>query len=270
MNITLYEVNAFTNRDFSSNPAAVCVLDHFLPDEIMQAIAAQNNLPETAFLVHEGGDIYRIRWFAPNAEVGLVGHATLAASYVIFNEVNKSLTSIKYNSNSGQLNAERNNSKITLNFPASMPEQLNVIPEYISNAIDVEPQQVLGSMDYIVVLKDEQQIANLIVDMNQLALLDRRGVVFTAKGDTVDFVSRVFHPKLGIGEDPVCGSAHCQLAPYWSAILKKNTFHAKQLSSRGGELYCELVNDRVLLSGECRLYLKGEISISAESMALAE
>lgn len=261
MSLELFHVNAFVknNELFSGNPAAVCPLNEFLPDDIMQKIAAQNNLAETAFIVFNE-DNCLIRWFAPKEEVDLCGHATLAAAYVIFNFLAPNMNNISFQSKKYQLQAKRSQDFIELDFPARPYEKIKT-PALITEALSFEPMFTLASDDYLVVLNNQDQIQHLKVDSNKLAQLDRRGVVFTARGIEADFVSRVFHPKLGIGEDPVCGSAHCELTPYWSAELNKNSLRAFQLSDRGGEIFCDLKSDRVFLKGKCLMYLKGIYTI---------
>jgi PhzF family phenazine biosynthesis protein len=260
MQLDIFEINAFAENDFSGNPAAICPLAQFLSNSIMQSIAAQNNLPETAFIVPDGND-YLIRWFAPNQEVQLCGHATLAAAYVVFHYLNRDLSEVSFKSISGLLTAKREGDYIELNFPARPIENV-ATPALIREASNLTPQGVLGSDDYIVLMKNEDEIRHLKVNLNKLLELDRRGVVFTAPGDKVDFVSRVFHAKLGIGEDPVCGSAHCQLMTYWSKKLNKTKLHAKQLSSRGGDLICEIKDGRVYLKGKAYVYLEGKIYLN--------
>jgi len=261
MEIEVYEINAFSAKNFSGNPAAVCPLKEFLPAGEMQSIAAQNNLPETAFIVQKSGNEYDIRWFAPESEVDLCGHATLAAAHALFQHINPELQTVTFNSASGKLNVRKNDGLIELDFPARFPEKQESILPIFHESSNSTPLEVLASDDYIIVLENEKEIQDLIVDMDKLASLDRRGVIFTAKGTTADFVSRVFHPKLGIGEDPVCGSAHCQLTPYWSHKLQKRELKAKQLSPRGGEILCSIKEQRVLLSGEAKTYLKGTLFI---------
>ncbi|MEK6731974.1 MAG: PhzF family phenazine biosynthesis isomerase [Pseudomonadota bacterium] len=257
MKIDIYYINAFTDKAFRGNPAAVCILDGFLSEELMQKIAAQNNLSETAFVVKTDKQ-YKIRWFAPGGEVKLCGHATLASAHLLFNILDQELEYIEFQSASGLLTCKKENDAIVLDFPARPYEKIKPSAILIES-INVEPEVVLGSDDYIVVLKDQAQVINLSVNANGLKQLDRRGVIFTAPGTDVDFVSRVFHPKLGIGEDPVCGSAHCELMPYWCGVFNKTKLHARQLSPRGGELFCELEGDRVLLKGKCKSYLSGKI-----------
>lgn len=260
MNIKIYQVDAFATKLFSGNPAAVCPLNAFLPNDLMQSIAAENNLPETAFIIPQKPGNYAIRWFSPTHEVSLCGHATLAAAYIIFNILKIHSEEVNFESASGILKARIDEGCIQLVFPSKSSHKIET-PLLIKEAINHDPVSVLASDDYIVILKDQRQIETLEVDQNKLIQLDRRGVIFTAPGNTVDFVSRVFHPKLGIGEDPVCGSAHCEMMPYWSKVLGKNKLSAQQLSKRGGHLLCELVDDRVYLSGKGILYMTGEISL---------
>lgn len=264
MKIKIYQVDAFATELFSGNPAAVCPLEKFLPDEVLQSIAAENNLPETAFIVSQKCADYAIRWFSPTQEVSLCGHATLAAAHVVFNILKNSSEEVNFESASGALKARIDEGRIELVFPSRPSHEIET-PTLIKEAINHRPISVLASDDYIVILKDQQQIETLAVDQNKLMQLDRRGVVFTAPGNNVDFVSRVFHPKLGIGEDPVCGSAHCEMMPYWSKILGKNKLSAQQLSRRGGKLYCNFVGDKVYLAGEATLYMSGEIMIPDNS-----
>ncbi len=262
MKITQYAVNAFiTDQPFSGNPAAICILENnFLPDETMQNIAFQNNLPETVFIVPVASGIYQIRWFAPANEISLCGYATLAAAYIIFNFLETTIQSVSLNSIGGLLSAKRHGELIELNFSAVAGDKIET-PELICRATGLTPIEVIAADDYLVILKNQSELVNLKVDINMLAKLDRRGVVFSAPGDKVDFVSRVFHPKLSIEEDSVCGSAHCQLVPYWHNILQKNQLEALQLSKRGGHLLCEIVHQNIYLKGRNYLYLKGEIFI---------
>ncbi len=267
MTLDLFVINAFATEEstFSGSPAGVCLLESFLPDETLQAIAAQNNLPETAFIVKDlskGPHDYQIRWFAPNQEVGLVGHATLATAYVLFHEYKIPSETLKFYSRTGiLLEASKKGDLIELNFPAQ-PFEKTPAPEAILKSIQFTPIEVLGSLDYLVVLENESQIKCLEVDQSELCKLDRRGVVFTAPGTTADIVSRVFHPKLGIGEDPACGSAHCEIIPYWAERLGKSSFHTRQLASRPAEFFCEFKPElgRVFLQGRCQVYLRGKIS----------
>lgn len=263
MNITLYQVDAFTETLFSGNPAAVCPLEKFLPDEIMQSIAAENNLSETAFFVKNGKG-YEIRWFTPASEVKLCGHATLATAYVIFNFFDRPADQIKFDSMSGPLFVKKSdNGTIQLNFPAIFPEEIELLPE-LSEALGSAPTALYQSkQDFLAVYKQQDEVLSIQPDFDKLLKLDLRGVIVSSPGNKgeYDFVSRFFVPKCGVSEDPVTGSAHCILTPYWAKTLSKNQLSARQLSKRGGDLQCELVGDRVYLSGKGVLYMTGEISL---------
>lgn len=262
MRLDIYEVNAFSEGDFTGNPAAVCFLPEPLSEKILLAIAAQNNLPATAFIWMEN-ERYRIRWFFPEHEIPLCGHGTLAASYVIFHHLQPNLQRISFESNLAKLYAQRKGELISLDFPASIT--LDSQPS--KNALDAVNCHILQAVTShdteIFVLEDEQAVQALMVDFDKLQTLDRRRIIFTAPGEDVDFVSRVFYPKYQVKEDPVCGSAHCQLAPYWVHRLSKTHLSARQLSPRGGALLCEVAdNQRIVLSGRCTLYLQGQIEFS--------
>lgn len=260
MNISIYQIDAFTSKIFSGNPAAVCPLDKWIDDNIMRSIASENNLSETAFFVRER-DGYRIRWFTPTTEVDLCGHATLASAFVIFNEINKGADQITFYSKSGVLNVTKDADLILLDF-ASLPPKVPGNPEKIIYAFNLKPVEVLQADDYLLIYKSQADIENLEPDLNLLKDIDLRGVVVSAPGSDCDFVSRFFAPKYGIDEDPVTGSVHCTLIPYWSKRLGKNKLHAKQLSIRGGELFCEMKDDRVGISGRAVEYLRGEIVVN--------
>ncbi len=258
--IKLYQIDAFGDQIFSGNPAAVCPLDSWLPEETMQKIAEENNLSETAFLVreHEG---FRIRWFTPLVEVALCGHATLAAAYVLFHITGEAAGSVTFSSQSGPLTVAQQNDYITLDFPAD-PPQVAEPPDQLTTALGVEGQQWLkGETDYLVILTDQEQVAQVRPDFSLLKKVDARGVIVTAPGKEVDFVSRFFAPACGVDEDPVTGSAHCTLTPYWSGRLGKQELEARQISTRGGSIRCQLLGDRVILSGQCSIYLQGEIQL---------
>ncbi len=259
MEITLYQIDAFASKLFEGNPAAVCPLDAWLPDEIMQSIAAENNLSETAFFVPKGND-YHIRWFTPVSEVDLCGHATLAAAYVLFNILGYKEDKIEFDSKSGILTVAKDNEWLVMDFPAQPPVSCD-IPEEIIKAFNIEPIECLKSEDFIVVFEREIDIESAHPDFGHLIKLDLRGVIITAKSSRYDFVARFFAPKYGIPEDPVTGSAYTQLAPYWVSKIGPKRFSVKQMSSRGGELTCELVGDRVLISGRAVKYLEGTIKI---------
>lgn len=261
MKYKLYQIDAFTDRIFSGNPAAVCPLDKWLSDDLLQKIAMENNLAETAFYVKQG-DEYEIRWFTPKTEVDLCGHATLAAAYVLFNHENHSTQTTRfYSPRSGALVVSKQNDILTLNFPVDVFHPVD-LSEELKLAFDISPAFALkGKTDYVLVFDTEEQIKNVKVDFKQIANLGGRGVIITAKGEQVDFVSRFFAPQCGIDEDPVTGSAHTTLTPYWSKRLNKTTLSAIQLSERKGYLRCELLGDRVQISGSAKLYLTGEIYI---------
>jgi PhzF family phenazine biosynthesis protein len=254
--LPIYQVDAFTSNLFAGNPAAVCPLETWLPDEIMQKLAAENNLNETAFFIKEG-EGYHLRWFTPEFEIDLCGHATLASAFVLFNYLDYAAEVIKFSTKSGELEVIKKGDLIELNFPSLMPEQCEV-PEALLKGINFPPSKVLKSRDYFLVYEEEALIKQIVPDFNYLNQLDTVGVIVTAASDKVDFVSRFFVPNSVIGEDPVTGSAHCNLIPYWAKELNKTTLTAKQLSARGGELFCQDQGDRVTMSGKAVLYIKGE------------
>lgn len=259
MKIPLYQVDAFAQEAFTGNPAAICPLDEWLPDEMLLAIAEENNLSETAYFIKtkEG---FHIRWFTPTTEVDLCGHATLAAAFIIFNDLDYDKNSIFFESKSGILKVEKNNDLLVMDFPPQTPTVCK-LPIEIEQAFDIKPVACLKAEDYILVFNDENEILNAKPKFEHLKNIDLRGVIITAKSKDCDFVSRFFGPKCGIDEDPVTGSAHTQLIPYWSEKLSKNKLHAKQVSKRGGELFCERLNDRVSIAGYAVKYLQGEIEI---------
>lgn len=259
MELTLYQVDAFATRLFTGNPAAVCPLQTWLPDATMLAIAMENNLSETAFFVREG-DRLRIRWFTPVREVALCGHATLAAAHVYFHHIDPDCERLELDSLSGPLAVARSGDLLTLDFPSIGVENVPAPPE-LSAALGVEPVEVLAADDWLVVVGDAEHVRSLRPDMALLRRLERRGMIVTARGDDCDFVSRFFVPKYGIDEDPVTGSAHTKLTPYWAGKLGKSRLHARQLSARGGELFCEAAGMRVLISGRVVPYLIGKITL---------
>ncbi|HUC83189.1 MAG TPA: PhzF family phenazine biosynthesis protein [Flavisolibacter sp.] len=261
MVLTIYQVDAFAEKVFGGNPAAVIPLESWLDDELMQRIAMENNLSETAFFVKtETG--YHLRWFTPEYEIDLCGHATLASAYIIKNFLEPHVAEISFSTQkAGVLKATAKDGMYTLDFPSRMPEPCEVpeglLPSLgISNAVEV-----LRSRDYFVVLPNEEAVRNVEPDFNLMKELDTIGVIITAKGHDADAVSRCFYPGLGIQEDPVTGSAHCNIVPYWSEKLGKKKLFCQQLSQRHGDLQCELVGDRVLMSGKCVLYMQGEITV---------
>lgn len=259
MKIPLYQIDAFTDRLFGGNPAAVCPLERWPTDDVMQKIAAENNLSETAFFV-ENGDHFDLRWFTPTAEVDLCGHATLATAHLLLNELEIGGDEVIFETRSGRLTVARDGDLLVMDFPAQPPEPWAANPA-LDDAMGLAPQAVLGHARCIAVYNDEAEVRSLAPDMSKLMGLPYRGVVATAPGDTADFVSRCFAPKNGIPEDPVTGSAHCELMPYWADRLGKNRLIARQISKRVGRLICELKGDRVLLSGRAVTYLEGVIDI---------
>jgi PhzF family phenazine biosynthesis protein len=259
MKLNIYQVDAFAKHSFEGNPAAVVPLEKWLSDETLQAIAEENNLSETAFYVpnNEG---FQIRWFTPNEEVKLCGHATLASAFVLFNILGYESESIKFESLSGPLFVTRKNELITLDFPKQKPRKCDT-PEEIITGLGKTPVECLKNEDYVVVFEYPKEVANIIPNHESLRKLPLRGVIVTAPSREYDFVVRFFAPKYGIPEDPVTGSAFTQLAPYWAEKLGKKRLKAKQVSSRGGEVLCELKGDRVLISGSAIKYLEGSIEI---------
>jgi len=253
-----YQIDAFTDQVFGGNPAAVVPMSSWLDDSILQAIAEENNLSETAFFVpSEKG--FELRWFTPVMEVDLCGHATLATAHVIFDILGYSKQTITFETRSGKLFVKKKSKKLEMNFPTCPPKPQE-IPGNLFKGLGLHPLEVLAADDYIAVFDSEATVRSINPDQSQLAKLDLRGVIITAPGIDVDFVSRFFAPKLGIPEDPVTGSAHCELAPYWANKLGKNVLSAKQLSKRGGNIDCELKGDRVILSGSAIKFMEAEIT----------
>jgi len=260
MEIPYYQVNAFTKSVFGGNPAGVCPLEDWLGDEEMQAIAAENNLSETAFFVRQG-DCYKLRWFTPKMEVDLCGHATLASAFVIFNYLDESATSVEFTTKGGVLTVKRDGELLVMDFPAWEVTRTSTT-EQLLKALRHEAKEVWCSeRDYLVVYESEEDIQLLKPKFDQLNNLDRLAVCVTARGLKSDFVSRFFAPGAGIDEDPVTGSSHCELVPYWSEKLGKKKLHAFQLSRRGGELFCEALGDRVRIAGHAVIYLRGVINL---------
>lgn len=259
--LPIYQVDAFAGRLFAGNPAAVVLLESFPPDEVLRNIAAENNLPETAFLVPEG-EHYRLRWFTPTVEVPLCGHATLASAAVVMERLQPGRSEVVFFSLSGPLTVRRTASGYVLNFPPRTPMPV-APPPALAAALGAVPMATLDdTFNYIAVLEDARSVRELVPDIAAIATLDRSGVVVTAPGDAAyDFVSRYFAPAKGIPEDPVTGGAHCALTPYWAARLNKTLLRAYQASSRGGELICRLADGRVELEGACVFYLEGRITL---------
>ena len=258
MKIKQYQVDAFATRAFEGNPAAVCPLEIWLDDGLLQAIAEENNLSETAFFVpSEKG--YKLRWFTPVKEVDLCGHATLASAHVIFEILGYVKQVIIFETRSGELLVEKNGMRLEMDFPACPPTPCE-ISDTLAKGLGQHPIEVLAADDYLAVFDSEATIRAITPNQALLGQLDLRGVIVTAPGKDVDFVSRFFAPRFGIPEDPVTGSAHCELAPYWANKLGKNTLSAKQVSKRGGNITCELKADRVVLSGCAVTFMEAEIA----------
>lgn len=257
MEIPAYQVDAFTSSIFGGNPAMVCPLDEWLPDETLQAIAMENNLSETAFFV-KSAEQYHLRWFTPAVEVDLCGHATLASAYVLFEFLEPRREEVTFNTASGELTVTRHGNRLALDFPSRPPKPAAPCPGLLE-ALGPAPAEVLAARDYMVVYGHEDTVRTLEPDMRALLDIDLFAVIVTAPGRRCDFVSRFFAPAKGVNEDPVTGSAHCTLIPYWAARLGKSNLLARQVSLRGGDLYCEHRGDRVTIAGEAALFLKGAI-----------
>lgn len=261
MKIPIYQVDAFTSEVFRGNPAAVCILDSWIDARVLQAIAAENNLSETAFLVQTDNG-FDLRWFTPVTEVALCGHATLASAFVLFSCRNWSADAIRFQTRkSGQLVVTKCEEVLEMDFPAR-PSYVTTPPAGLRNALGLKAGQVLGSAeDIMVVLNSEKAVREVHPAFAALEQVACRGVIITAPGDQSDFVSRFFAPRVGVPEDPVTGSAHCVLIPYWATVLGKKELHALQVSKRGGELFCKFAGERVKISGKAALYLEGVITI---------
>ncbi len=260
--IQIYQADAFTDQLFGGNPAAVCPLTEWLPDEIMQQIALENNLAETAFFVPDG-DGFMLRWFTPELEIDLCGHATLASAHILYTELGFEGASISFKTKvAGTLVVSKTDDLYTLDFP-SRPLQPCEVPDILLEALggNASPSIIQKSRDYFVVYESEADIVNLKPDFALLGKIDVIGIIVTAPGEEVDFVSRFFAPSCSVPEDPVTGSAHCTLIPYWAKRLDKNSMRAYQLSARKGEIWCENKGERVLISGKAITYLCGEIVV---------
>lgn len=258
MELKLYQVDAFTNKLFGGNPAAVCPLDDWLDDNTLQSIGSENNLSETAFFVKENEGVYHLRWFTPTVEVDLCGHATLASAFVIFNILKEPVDQIIFNTLSGKLTVSKENNLISLNFPARKPVKVEKNDELLK-AVSTEPKEIYFNRKFLFLLNNEIEVINIIPNLDLIKSLDSDGLIVTAPGNQVDFVSRYFAPHVGIPEDPVTGAAHTVLTPFWSERLNKKKMSAKQVSKRGGDLICEDLNNRVKLSGNAVLYSEGKI-----------
>ena len=264
MRVPIFHLDAFTTRAFAGNPAAVMLMERFPDDGLLQRIAAENNLSETAFLVSEGSE-YQLRWFTPATEVPLCGHATLASGAVVMERLEPNRGVVVFQTASGPLTVRRTKTGFVMNFPAR-PCQLVSTPRELSKALGDEPIEVYSNdFNYLALFESEQNLRKLRPDMEALARIGRPGVIVTAPAEKrYDFVSRYFAPAKGIPEDPVTGAAHCMLAPYWASRLVKSEFHAFQASRRGGEVICRLIGDRVELEGACVFYLEGEVEIDVD------
>ena len=260
MQIPIYQVDAFAKRLFGGNPAAVCPLNEWLPDDKLQSIALENNLAETAYFVRDGDGKYKLRWFTPAVEVDLCGHATLASAFVIFTELDHGCNEARFQTRSGELVVTREGGLLSMDFPSRPPGEVSFPPELV-DALGGSPEAVLGARDYLVVYRTEAEVRALKPNMDVLTQLDLFAVIVTAPGDDVDFVSRFFAPKQGIPEDPVTGSAHCTLTPYWSQRLGKKSLHGRQVSPRGGEVWCTDCGDRVRIAGNAVKFLTGVIEV---------
>ncbi len=261
MKLPIYQVDAFTSKLFSGNPAAVIPLERDLPEQVMQSIANENNLSETAF-INISQTPYTIRWFTPTTEVNLCGHATLASAKVLFEKhLDGDVNEIRFDSKSGELTATKKNDLIFLNFPAD--DSVEIIETgFVFNLLGAETNLLFkGRDDYLAIFQSEKIIRDLRPNFSEIAKIDSRGLIASAPGEDVDFVSRCFFPQTGINEDPVTGSAHTTMIPYWSAVFSKDELLAHQLSERGGIIHCINKEDRVMIGGASLIYLSGEILV---------
>jgi len=261
MNVPIYQVDAFSSKLFGGNPAAICPLDEWLSDATLQSIAAENNLAETAYYVPKDGG-FHLRWFTPGVEVDLCGHATLAAAHVIM-DIRREVPDgrVAFDSKSGELIVNRDGDLYALDFPARPPVE-TAFDDKLIDALGAKPTMVLGARDYLCVFDTEADVRAVKPNMEKLAAIDRFATIITAPGTDCDFVSRFFAPAKGVPEDPVTGSAHCTLIPYWAKRLGKTKLFARQVSPRGGELWCEHRGDRVTIAGRAVKYLEGTIVVS--------
>ncbi|OGX85069.1 isomerase [Hymenobacter glacialis] len=268
--IPYFHVDAFAQRPFAGNPAGVCPLPAWLPAAQMQQIAAENNLAETAFIVPRTGAEYDIRWFTPAVEIDLCGHATLASAHVLFTHLDFAGEQVVFHSQSGPLHVSREaDGRLTLDFPSRPPQEMATHPTGLTDALHATPLRVLAARDLLVTFNTEAEVLALKPDYARIAALEYVGVIATAPGtDGVDFVSRFFAPRVGVPEDPVTGSAHSTLIPFWAEKLGKTELRARQISPRGGDLWCRLRGDRVDISGYAVTYAKGEISVGKEAEAV--
>lgn len=265
MRISIYHIDAFTDKLFGGNPAAVCPLAKWVDDKTLQNIAVENNLAETAFFVQSSPNRFRLRWFTPEIEIDLCGHATLASAYVIFEELGNKSDEVLFDTQSGLLRVKKIGDVYELNFP-SRPPKKSILPKTIADGLNIQPKEIWKARDYMLVYDSESEVEKIkpnIAILNEINI-EPGGIIITAKGKlkNVDFVSRFFTPQATVFEDPVTGSAHCTLVPFWSSRLGKNELKALQISKRGGELLCQLENDRVLIQGKAVKYLEGTIELS--------
>ncbi len=259
MQLAIYQVDAFTDRLFAGNPAAVCPLEAWLPDATMQAIAAENNLSETAFFVPRGDD-YDLRWFTPTIETDLCGHATQASGFVVMSRLASRKSAVRFHTRSGALTVTRQGDMFAIDLPAQPPVPCVMAQKFVA-ALGHKPAEILGAVKYLALYDSQAEVGSLAPDTTALTDIDRDGVIVSAPGRDCDFVSRYFAPHAGISEDAVTGSAHCTLVPHWAKRLGKTKLHARQISRRGGELFCELRGDRVVIAGRAALYLEGKIHV---------
>jgi PhzF family phenazine biosynthesis protein len=258
----LFQIDAFTDRLFGGNPAAIVPLETWLPDEVMQKLALENNLSETAFIVPKDKNIFHIRWFTPAIEVDLCGHATVAAAHVFFEHLDYNRSEITFDSRSGLLTVRREGDLYILNFPTDSLQNANEYNNEFSKILNVKVLETWkGKSDYMVVLENEATVRNLMPDFTSLKRVPARGLIVTAKGEQVDFVSRCFFPQSGVDEDPVTGSAHTTLTPFWAERLTKSRLSAQQISARGGELFCKYLGSRVEIGGKAVTYMIGDFLI---------
>lgn len=261
MNYPIYTVDAFTDKVFGGNPAACCPLKEFLPTDVMQQLANENNLSETAFFVKNPDNSYNLKWFTPEVEMDLAGHPTLATAFVIFTELGHDSDTIQFHTNSGLLTVIKKADLLEMNFPSRMPLACTA-PEDLLKGFSIQPKGVLKSRDYFLVYETQEEIEQVVADFNYLNKVDTLGIIITARGNTADFVCRFLVPNSVIGEDPVTGSAHATLIPYWAKELGKDDLSSIQLSKRKGHLWCGSRGDRVTIAGKAVLYMKGEYFLS--------
>ena len=260
MDIPVYQVDAFADKPFAGNPAAVCPLDAWLPDATLQSIALENNLSETAFTVARGPGDYELRWFTPKAEVDLCGHATLATASVLFEQRGEAAAVIAFQTRSGELRVGRDGDLLVMDFPALPAEQVPV-PEGLVDALGIEPVYFLRAVKNMAVLEREDQVRAIEPDFRYIAAMQGMGLIVTAPGDASDCASRYFAPHVGVDEDPVTGSAHCTIVPYWAERLGKTDIHARQVSARSGDLFCRMLGERVEMAGRAVLVLEGTLKL---------